>query len=390
MLTAPDILRTTDWDQTFHAYGSAADAPEGLSALLREDPDALSTGMYYFHSAILHQGSVYPATPPGTLFVAALLDDLVRGRWVPAGGDDAERWRVALLDTLREVAESAATDESDAELAELAELPEAERREILAAMRADDDEVWEDPALEAMTWQALADLRAAAPALLEAARPLLAHGDSATRLRAVEAASAIARLGRLDVDLSGSVASARGRDETAAVVLALGELGHDTSEYLTHHDPAIRACAALAPARSGDPAATRELVAALADPEEPERWFTTDLACFRGRYTLVSTLADRSEPADAGRLLPVFRALAAHAFLHSAEIDCGPLLRLAFPRREDGGARTGGLSDVQRAYLAALVANDGLWPGTFSSVSLLLGGLDLPTDREALRALAEG
>ncbi|MEV2278655.1 hypothetical protein AB0I72_24015 [Nocardiopsis sp. NPDC049922] len=196
MPTATDILRTTDWAQTFHAYGSAADAPEGLSTLLRDDPDALSKGLYYFNSAILHQGTVYTATPPATLFVAALLDDLARGRWVPAGHDDAERWRIALLDTLREVADAAAVDETDAELADLSRLSEAEHREFLDAVRAD-EEVWEEHALEALTWQALVDLRAAAPTLLEAVRPLLTHDDPATRLHAEDAASAIARLGRL-------------------------------------------------------------------------------------------------------------------------------------------------------------------------------------------------
>ncbi|WP_116248577.1 hypothetical protein [Nocardiopsis sp. FIRDI 009] len=200
MLTAPDILRDTDWDRTFHAYGSAADAPEGLSALLREDPDALSEGMYYFHSAILHQGSVFPATPPATLFAAALLDDLVHGR---RGRDDAREWRIALLDALRGVAEAAVADRTDAELAELARLSEAERRAVLDAVLDGDDEVWEEPALEALMWQALIDLRAAAPTVLAAVHPLLTHTEPVTRQRAVEAASAIARMGRLEADLSG-------------------------------------------------------------------------------------------------------------------------------------------------------------------------------------------
>ncbi|MCY9783260.1 hypothetical protein KIK06_05050 [Nocardiopsis sp. EMB25] len=391
MLTAPDILRDTDWDRTFHAYGSAADAPEKLAALLQDGPDALSKGMDYFHSAILHQGSVCPATPPAALFVAALLDDLVQGRWEPKGADDAEERRLALLNTLRDVAEAATVDEPDAELAELARLSEAERREVLDAVLAD-DEVWEEPALEALMWQVLIDLRAAAPTLLDAVRPLLTHTEPATRQRAVEAVSAIACLGRLEVDLSGAVGLVESRDEKAAIVLALGEQGHDVSEYLVHDDPAIRACAALAPSRKDDPAATRALVAALADPQEADRWFTVSPARFRGRvrFTLVHALADRSVPADAERLLPVFRTMAALATPLTAEADCAPLLRLAFPREEDGGAWTGTPSDVQRAYLAALVGNDDLWTGTVANFSVTLWWLGLPMGREGLRALVEG
>ena len=383
-----DVLHTTDWDRTFHAYGASGDAPGRLSGLLADDPDTLTRSLDYLYSAMLHQGTLYPATVPTVLFVAGLLERPDTGRPHPDPGAGTEPLRAALLGFLRDAAESAASGETDAELAERARLSPAERERVVEAIRAEDDEVWEEPALEALTWQVVVDLRAAAPVLRDAVRPLLTCPDALLRSRAVEAAAAIAALGGLDLDLSGAADMAETRDEAAVIVLAKGEAGGDTSEFLTHADPAIRACAALAPALSGDPEATRVLVESLDDPQEADRWFGTRPAAFGGhvRFTLVGALAERAGPEDAERLLSVHRRMAALASAYTAEADCGPLLELAFSRTPGAGV-PGEPTAVQRDYLRALLDNDDIWAGTVANFAVRLKALGLPMDREGVRAL---
>ncbi|KOX15409.1 hypothetical protein [Nocardiopsis sp. NRRL B-16309] len=390
MQTGLDVLHTTDWDRTFHAYGVSGDAPGRLSGLLADDPDTLTRSLDYLYSAMLHQGTLYPATVPTVLFVAGLLERPDTGRPHPEAGAGREPLRAALLGFLRDTAESAAIPGTDAELAERARLSPSERDRVLGAIRADDEQVWEEPALEALTWQAVVDLRAAAPVLRDAVQPLLTCPDALLRSRAVEAAAAVAALGGLDLDLSGAADMAETRDEAAVIVLAKGEAGGDTSEFLTHADPAIRACAALAPALSGDPRATRVLVEALEDPREADQWFGNRPAAFGGhvRFTLVRTLAERAGPEDAARLLPVHRRMAALSSAYTAEADCGPLLDLAFSRAPGNGAPHEPTA-VQKAYLRALLDNDDIWAGTVANFSVRLKALGLPMDREGVQELVD-
>lgn len=408
MQTGPDVLHTTDWTRTFHAHGSGADAPERLAPLLTGGTCERRHALDYLYGAILHQGTVYPATVPAALFVAGILDrpeldDLARDSVSEATGAAPCPLRRTLLGFLTEVADSAAvspapadaTEATDAEPVAREPLPEDERARLLDAVLADDEEVWLEDGMAALMDRAAADLRAAAPALHEAVRPFLTCADPLTRIRAVEAAAATARLGDLALDLSGAADMAETRDEGAVIVLALGEHGADTTEFLTHADPAIRVCAALAPSQRGNPAATEELVAALAAPAEADEWFTTRPAFFpaRVRFTLVRVLAERSTPEDAERLLPVLRTLASLTSVFVATEDAGPLLTLAFPPRSGNEAprppvRTPEeLTGVQRDYLRVLADSDGFWHDRIANFRAALARLGLPQERDGLRTL---
>ncbi|GAA1461409.1 hypothetical protein NE857_14175 [Nocardiopsis exhalans] len=410
MDTAPDILRTTDWSRTFHAYGPGTDAPKHLAALRSGQDSKVADALGYLYSAILHQGTVYPATPPAVLHVAGLLSDPaadrpVHGVFDEAMGAGAAPLRQHLLRFLADVAWSVAEvcgGYSDAELDALAD-PGERRGELDAFLErmarsedgdADDgEEVWEDPLLETVMNTVLRDLRRAAPVLLEAVRPLLTHRDRGVRQRAVTAAGALSRMGGgLALDLSGAADYAESRDEGAAIVLALAESGGDTAEFLTHQDPAIRACAALAPSLTDDPAATTELRTALLDPAAADAWFADRPGYFDGhvRFSMVKALVERSESEDAPDLLPVFQALAAVSSAFTAERDLQGLLSLALGReRRSAAAPVEYPTELQRAYLRALVDSDGLWdPGT-ADFTFLLKGLGLPPVRESMRSLAE-
>ncbi|WP_017569615.1 hypothetical protein [Nocardiopsis halotolerans] len=407
MQTGPDVLRSTAWDRTFHAHGSGADAPERLTPLLTGGTCERKHALDYLYGSILHQGTVYPATVPAALFVAGILDrpeldDLARDSISEAMGAAPSPLRQSLLGFLTDVADSAAAFAASTDATPVARAPlsEDERVRLIDAVLADDadDEAWSEGGVETLMDEAADDLRAAAPALNEAVRPFLTCHDPLTRIRAVEAAAATARLGGLALDLSGAADMAETRDEGAVIVLALGECGGDTTEFLTHADPAIRACAALAPSQRDNPVATGELVAALAGPAEADAWFTTRPAFFpaRVRFTLVRTLAERSTPEDAARLLPVLRALAPLTSVLTAAEDAGPLLALAFPPRdgdEKPPVRARNLEEltgVQRDYLRVLADSDGFWHDRIANFRVVLARLGLPGEREEVRALLGG
>ncbi|NKZ01254.1 hypothetical protein [Nocardiopsis alborubida] len=415
MQTGPDVLHTTDWTRTLHAYGSGADAPGHLALLLTGDAHERGCALDHIHSALLHQGTVYPATVPAALFVAGILDRPELDDPGPGAADTGAAGaapgplRRVLLDFLAGAAEGALRQTPSGPVPELPAGAELDR--VYAALASDDEDeavgVWETPAVDALMLRVGPDMRAAAPALYAAVEPHLTAPDAGTRMCAVEAAAALARLGGTEPDLSGAADMAETRDEGAVIVLALGACGGDTTEFLTHADPAIRACAALAPGQRANPAATAELVAALADPDAADTWFTRRPAHFTGhvRFALVRELAERSTAEDAARLLPVLRALAPLTSPPTAAADAGPLLDLVF-RGADAGPEAGPagpaeppaagpaaprdpaeLTAVQRDYLRVLADQDGFWGGRFAGFLVVLARLGLPRERHELRAL---
>jgi hypothetical protein len=137
MIDADAILDGTDWAELGHAYGSAEDVPERLRALLSEDEGRIAEAWDELGNLLTHQESVYPATAPAALFVAAILDDprttlRLQGRPL----------RAELIDWLEIVAAGAieAGDEFDEPgVAEcLAVIPQL--REAVAALAGDPEE----------------------------------------------------------------------------------------------------------------------------------------------------------------------------------------------------------------------------------------------------------
>lgn len=311
-----DLLHTFDWSRTFHAYGLGTDTPGHLTGLLSEDADERASALGHLYSALLHQGTVYPATVPAARFVAALLkhpatDLHTVGPLSGASPPPARPMRVWLLSFLADAADATAfaiADRTDAELGTQADPSGREREieEVLARIARDtehddDLEVWEEPVLGLLHRSALLGLRRAAPELLLLVEPLLTHRDRQVRLRAVEAAGSLAVLGAgLPLDLSGAADLAESREEGAAIVLALGDNGRDVSEFLTHADPAIRACAALAPARRGDPEAVDELRTALLTPAAADAWFDDRLRRFPGKVSTALATALAGKPGLVG------------------------------------------------------------------------------------------
>jgi hypothetical protein len=55
-------LDDVPWAQLHHAYGSAADVPKLIRALISPDAKTRSDAWYELHGNLWHQGTIYEAT----------------------------------------------------------------------------------------------------------------------------------------------------------------------------------------------------------------------------------------------------------------------------------------------------------------------------------------
>ncbi|MFD7906480.1 HEAT repeat domain-containing protein [Kitasatospora sp. NPDC059747] len=384
------VIRDTDWAALQHAYGPAGDTPARLLQLLDPEPETQAEALGMLDMSVLHQGSLYSSTAPAALFVAAILADprtTARHESHFPWDERSRPLRAALVDWLGQVAESAGwgefaeDDEPDAEEAE-----EVEEVEEVEADEADEDEDEEDAEDRAAT----AACRAIRPTLYAAVVPHLTAPDPAVREAALGAAGhllnapeLVDRVPEAAQHLRRLLADSADRRERAAAVLTLGAWHQDTAELLDDADPAVRACAALAPVAAADPRATRVLLAALEDPKAADGWFPEPLPQFDGwfRFTLLAAAIDLVD--DFAELLPAALALVPLADDFTVERDWGPLLVKALPNGFPADAEP---TAAQRAFLRAVAANDGCW-GTIGNKIIWLRRVGLPEDRAEFRRL---
>ena len=248
-MTSPEqILATTDWSALDHAYSAdASDLPERLVGLLSGDPKLAAHALAVLDAAVLHQGTIYGATTPVALYVAALLPDARTD--MPCGTelpwDNRVRpLRAALIEWLGQVAESATyeyedEDHDDGVTACRAVLPDLYR--AIAPYL-------EDP---------LESVRAAA--IMAAGRllktPVLAEHRDAVAERLIELAPTVEPVLR------------------ARFAIILSGWGIAPRAFLADRDPAVRAYAAVSPALDDDPVALAEVRAALREPDAADTWF---------------------------------------------------------------------------------------------------------------------
>ncbi len=67
------LVTGTNWATLGHAYGAAAEAPKRLAELLAPDQSVRSKALDYLHHTLHHQNTLYEATVPSALCVAAIL-----------------------------------------------------------------------------------------------------------------------------------------------------------------------------------------------------------------------------------------------------------------------------------------------------------------------------
>ncbi|WP_426502803.1 hypothetical protein ACPPVO_34885 [Dactylosporangium sp. McL0621] len=368
----------------FHPCGRAVDTPGHLVALAEGDAERRREALGHLFGAVIHQGTPLTATGPAAVVVAGLIGDARL-----AGAANAEL-RAALLGFLAAVAE-AGRSYTDAELDSWYPATDLDVDAALAeVLEGDDEEYWDiysdGPLAAAVFRRGVLGCREATPVLLEAANAALDDPMPKVRAAAAHAVGAcgtgVADLWRLERSAVGA-----GPDERASVALAIGALAGAPRAYLRDPHPGVRACAALAPALADEPAALDELLAALADPTAPERWFADRPPHFHQhiRFALIAAATERA--GDPERLVPAAVAAVAIDGGRITGEDVVPFLRVIFADAAEWGEGVDWrpFTAAQRRYLAALVSNNRLWDGWLREAFQELG---LPYDRDRCRELA--
>lgn len=383
-----------DWSRMFHAYGVASDTSRHLRALVSDDDAAFGAAVDHLFGAVLHQGTVYPATAPALRVVAGTLGDQGHHQALRRRDEDGRSRLAALLEWIDAVGDSASWHE-DTRAPDAAEPTDEDIDAFYRAMAADDETVWESELNHYLWAKSIDELPGACGEALASVSAFLTDEDEAVRSAALDAYVRLAAVQPDRAELAGPLVAAvevtSGRDERAVVVLGLGDLGSDTTRWLSDDDPAIRACAALS--LTGSAEATAVLVEALHDPLAVDEWFTRRPSRFdmRVHFGLVANLLAR----DVGlaeilpACLPVIRV--AQGGLWS-NMTWGPILLRTFPGVEFlPGVRPApprNLDETQKAVLRELVANDDLWDRRDGNANLARMRVGLPDDRYMVASLA--
>jgi hypothetical protein len=429
------LIDAVDWSGLFHAYGVALDTPGHLRVLAAVNsrgmnagvpgsapgpgsdpapglglglgldrgpapggmpPDepspadtAIETALEHLSSAIVHQGSLYPATGPVARIVAEIAAAPQRG--LPPGA------RAALHDFLAEVGLAGQLRDVDAARRSAYPVDSWLLDDWLADYLAADDE--QQVALWAERQEAgdLHLVRAAVtcydllPELYPAVTACLADPSALVRAAAAAAAASIAAhpaLAGVRAGLAAALTEAAGLAEPAertAMVLAIGDVGGDPRDFLADRNPGVRIAAALAPVFDEDETATGLLIDALRDPVALDNAVRGVHTRFWGEphYTVADTVCRRVS--DFSRLLPAALAALALMYWRFPDPDVAPYLAAAFPDGWPGPRRATG---AQRAYAGALAESSAFWHPRGGNRVVLLRSLALPEDRETWRLFA--
>jgi hypothetical protein len=389
-----DVLDETDWSLLSHAYGPATDTPGYVRGLVGDDEDEWTEAVGHLFGAVTHQSSLYPATAPVALVIAGLLTDPRLSRLVPSDRREPNPLRAHLLDFLGAVAEGTEPGRTEQELWDAYCNPRNSDHDDLRPSSRDVE-------FDRADYDAIIGCRTIAPALLDPVLECLRDDDLQVRVAAATTAVELALVPTLEsrraevIDQLQWIARVAGDYyERARALLELGrELGAVDRVFLADPDPGIRLCAAIASNLSDDRDATHEIMNALINPDTVADWYPGfDLLLLHSpEHLLINKAIRRAEDFDT--LLPVALLVAARATFESGYSDWGPLLQAAFPEPFSVAAA---LTDVQRAYLHALIDNEAIWPPiwaprtpheVFHGPDKLFTSVGLPYDRDFLRTI---
>ncbi|ATE53278.1 MULTISPECIES: hypothetical protein [Actinosynnema] len=167
-LPEPDAIHAfiaeTPWSTLFHAYGSASDTPEHLRALV--DGGDIRAALDHLSSAVVHQGTVWSATPPALAVVGAVL----------AQGDLSQATVRRLLAVVDEATSALELDWTGEDFAAVESRAARTFRKDVAAADDEDEfqELWDDnpEVVDELMRRAAADCLRLFPALREVVQPL--------------------------------------------------------------------------------------------------------------------------------------------------------------------------------------------------------------------------
>ncbi|MEU5812102.1 hypothetical protein [Streptomyces sp. NPDC047718] len=159
------LLDTTDWASISTAYGTGEALPAELTLLTDPDPAVRESALRTALGPVTHQNSIYEATVPVALYVAAILNHpaITVAEDNPGGGTQNRPTLVDLLDWLGDTAYDA-DDEC-----------------VAAGERFFDGDFLAD-------YEPMRAFRDARPAIFSAVHPFLGHDDADVRRTALVAA----------------------------------------------------------------------------------------------------------------------------------------------------------------------------------------------------------
>ncbi|MFC4039577.1 hypothetical protein ACFO1B_14215 [Dactylosporangium siamense] len=159
------MLSDTDWPTLEHATGPATELPAVLLRLLDDDPSARTAALRHLER-IHHQNTIYPATAPAAVYLAAILPDPRTSAPMPG---TVGRRRVVGPRPLRAVL-----------LDQLGDMADDVGDEVAALAMKYGDDLRDVPAVVA--------LRAARPTIFRVVASFVDDGDPVIRAAAVVAA----------------------------------------------------------------------------------------------------------------------------------------------------------------------------------------------------------
>lgn len=386
------LLGVTDWSTLSHAYGSAAETPEQIRALVRSDPDDRMNAVEHLWGAVLHQGTIYPVTPFVARIVAEMLCDEALASPARSIFDEADAEGAPVRDSvlmfLKELAESAAFAAKSVRSADFRMVETDRVREIRAGQWTDDD--FSDPEFEqiydALLTEAAAQCVSDAGSYLQAARPWMLAERQSTRSCAIAACAALSVLVAPsetgEVEAAFRHAAANNAEDRLGLVLALSAMNADTSDFLQSEDQRVRFAAALSDGIPA-PAALEVLIESLHHYAQLDSWYDDFRESFDGwpRFAFTQQACRRAPHFDS--LASVAPIVAQHGAYPDS--DWGHLLTLAFPDKWSDE-----LTENQRAFVRALVQAEGVWSiAGGGNRDLAFMKIGLPTDREVLKAIVD-
>lgn len=380
--SAQDTLTRLDVTKYNHAYG-VADDTEKLLGLLGDEGQRRAA-MRYLYSAILHQGTVWLATPDIT-------DALVQVAVQP----EAANARADIIGFVADVAQ-AATD-CQWEGMDEAVATDGGLERAVEAIAANVDELFEDEELanftyaQALTWVgerreawclALVDSIDDDDLHVAIAVAQLVLSADLDPLRHPQIRDRVVRC------LAGLAAPDAGPTWRPAAVDLLARFDQPTDRYLDDPDLAVRLCASYHGDLVANSAARNELIAGVMDLPAVERSFgERSLPGWDGPLAPASQLIVRLAGAGLPASCLVGAALATARFFEQAPGDWSwghfviPILGV--------GATRASVTAAQRDYLAGMLAIEGIWDPRSGNNSLVWKAAGLPYDRDALRQMLD-
>ena len=382
-------MNEPNWGRLFHAYGLATDTPAHLLNLSSKDEQCRKEAVLHLLNTVIHQGTIYPATPAVMRWITELLRDTSQRTSCKS--------EIPCLGQILSFIGYAGESLNEIYLPKDISIPTEEELDEFFLLFAEDEEgedVWCSPLIDFLMIRGIRELGAMGDEVLEAIIPFVKEENRGLQAAAVDAVGEWAFAIEQGIQYQAAheaikekLAGAKSRDERAGLVLAMGRMGGDVSEYLVDPDKAVQACAALFVA---SPLADSILISALCYPDQIEEWFDLCPHYFNDkiRYFLLGRLISRKVTIE--QMLPAALAVMAVSTAMCADHDWGRILKVTFPEAVYSPGCPPALADkltkAQREVLLAMVANQELWNPRSGNARIARLAVGLPNDRDEVAA----